>query len=200
MDQAMNWVDYVMLGLLALFLVYGFSRGFVRQILGITGILGGLYLATRYALELAGADFFKGMRERSPVLTEIAAYLAIFLLVTTASALLIALIWRFFPRGELRATDSFLGGVLGAIQGILVLGGISIGLINWESPSADPVKESLLAHKFARGCQALVSLIPEEGQRKIQEKFQESKRTVEEAFTKIPGEIKTHADQPREQK
>ncbi len=198
----MNWVDFVMLGFLAFFLIYGFTRGFVRQILGIAGIVAGLFLAARYALTLANADFLQGMRENNPKLTEIAAYLAIFLLISIASGVLIALVWKLFPKRELKATDSFLGAVLGAVQGVLILGGISIGFINWNDPNADPVKASVLAPKFAQGCEALVSLIPEDKQWKIQKEFEESKAAVEEAFEKTAGAAGIHADPPppREEK
>ena len=198
----MNWVDYTVLGILGLFLLYGFTRGFVRQILGIIGIVGGLYLAAQFAPDLAKADFFKGMREQAPNVPQIVSYIAIFIAVAAASGILITLIWKAFPKRELRGTDSLLGAFLGALEGVLILGGVSIGLLEWNDPKAEVVKNSILAPRFASGCQALVSLIPQKDQLELKEGFDRTTNEVEKAFPEVP--LKTlpkkpgtiHADPP----
>ncbi len=178
----MNWVDYTALGILGLFLLYGFTRGFVRQILGIIGIVAGLFLAGRYSPDLARADFWKGMREQNPHLPEIVSYILIFIGVAAASGILIALIWRAFPKRELRGTDSLLGAVLGALEGVLIVGGISIALLDWNDPKAEAVHKSVLAPKFAKGCKDLVSLIPQEKQVELKDGVEGAKEKVEKAF------------------
>ena len=198
----MNWVDYAVLGILGLFLLYGFTRGFVRQILGIIGILGGLYLAWTLAPQLEQIDFFKGMREQNSSLPWVVSFIVIFIGVAAVSGIIIALIWRAFPKRELRGTDSLLGAFLGALEGVLILGGISIALLDWNDKKAEAVHQSVLAPRFAKGCQALVSLIPQKEQDELQQGAVKTKEEVEKAFPpegqnqppkKVP-KVRTHAD------
>jgi uncharacterized membrane protein required for colicin V production len=167
----------------------------VRQIIGILGIVAGLMIAARYAEPFAQSHFFDSVREHNPRLPKMAAYIAIFLAVALAAGILSAVISRMAPRRnkELRATDSFLGAVLGALQGVLLLGGISIGLLEWDDPRARAVKHSVLAPKLAEGCKALVLLIPQKGREEIREGYERGKEAVEEA---LPGERLRLNDDP----
>jgi membrane protein required for colicin V production len=182
----MNWVDYTMLAVLAIFLLYGFTRGFVRQVIGIAGILAGLFLASRYSTALAESEVLRGMRNYNAKIADIAAFIAILLGTALVVGIVVALIARHFPKRELKPTDSFLGAVLGGLQGILILGGISIALLDWNDPRADPMQESVLAPKLAEGCKALVSLIPEQHQIEIKKEFEKGTREVERTFADPP--------------
>ena len=178
----MNWVDYVMLGVLAAFLIYGVTRGFLRQILGIVGVVAALLLAAYFAPSFAEASFFDGLRERNPNLPRMAAYIGIFVGAAVLLGIVTSFITRSSPRREFKSTNSFLGAVLGALQGVLILGGISIGLLEWDDPRAEPVKKSVLAPRLAEGCKAIVLLIPEKGREEIQEGFEQGKKNVEESL------------------
>ena len=192
----MNWIDYCMLGFMVAFLVYGFSRGFVRQVVGITCVVGALLLAAWYAPDLAGARFLDGLRAQNAQLPTMAAYLIIFVTASVASGVILTLIAGRRPSGELRKTDSFLGAVLGALEGVLLLGGVSIGLLEWDDPVSAPVKRSILAPRLAEGCRAIVLLIPEEGREGIREGYQQGTSALKEAFPVPPSEPGLHADPP----
>ena len=44
--ETMVWIDWVMLGILAVSVLNGFVRGLVKQALGFAGLFVSLYLAT----------------------------------------------------------------------------------------------------------------------------------------------------------
>lgn len=195
--DGLNWVDWVMGGILSGFLIYGLTRGFVRQILGIAGILLALALAARYARALSEVSYFDSVRERGDGLARVLAYIAIFVATGVAVGVITALLgWIPVrkPWKDLKNTDSFLGAVLGALQGVLLLGGISIGLLEWNHERAWPVRSSVLAPRLAEGCRALVLLIPEKGRQEIQEGYRRGMEEVEEALPIDAGQI--HANPP----
>jgi membrane protein required for colicin V production len=183
----MNWVDYTILGILAVFLIYGYSRGFVRQVLGIAGILTGLFLAKRFAPDLAATEFFATARQKNPNLAWMVAFLVIFIAVGAVSGIAISLIWRKLPRREIGGTDTFLGAVLGALQGVLILGGISIALLGWNDPRAEAVKSSVLASKMAEGCKFLVLLIPEKDREELKTEVEEGSEKLRQTFPDKPA-------------
>jgi len=193
----MNWVDFVMLGILAAFLIYGVTRGFLRQILGILGVVAALFLAAYFTPSLAEARFLDDLRARNPNLPRMAAYIGIFIGAAVLFGIITSFITRSGPRRELKSTNSFLGAVLGALQGVLILGGVSIGLLEWDDPRADPVKKSVLAPRLAEGCKAIVLLIPEDGRKEIKEGFDQGKKSVEESLPE-PGKKspRTYSDPP----
>src|SRR5262245_24415747 len=111
MMTAMNWVDFVMLGFLAAFLIYGITRGFIRQILGIVGVVAALLLAAYFAPSLAEARFLDRLREHNPNLPRMAAYIAIFVGVAVLTGIITSFVTRSGPRRELKSANSFLGAV-----------------------------------------------------------------------------------------
>jgi membrane protein required for colicin V production len=192
-----NWVDFVMIGFLLAFLIYGISRGFIRQILGIAAIVLGLVLAARFGPSLAESRFFDDLRQHNPNLPGMISYIAIFLLTTVAAGIIIALLTpRREPHRELRAVDSFLGAVLGALQGVLILGGLSIGLLEWKDPRAEPVQRSVLAPRLAEGCRDLVRLIPEKVRGEIKESYERGKEEVEKSLPPAPAGQPAPSGQP----
>jgi membrane protein required for colicin V production len=64
----MNGADYLILGVLAVSLLLGMYRGFVRESIGLLAWLGGLWLAWRYASlvePFLGGALSPGPRARS---------------------------------------------------------------------------------------------------------------------------------------
>ena len=49
----MNILDYIILGLLAFFVVKGIFRGFFREISSLLGIIFGIWIGNRYHLQIA---------------------------------------------------------------------------------------------------------------------------------------------------
>jgi uncharacterized membrane protein required for colicin V production len=70
----MNWLDYVILGIIAIFVYRGFRKGFLSRVLGLAGVVAGIWLGVRYNFKVA--QFLKDFG----VSAEIAPYFAMFLI------------------------------------------------------------------------------------------------------------------------
>lgn len=51
--NAINWFDIVVIGIIVLFGLRGLTNGIIKEVFGILGLIGGLFLAVRYK-EIAG--------------------------------------------------------------------------------------------------------------------------------------------------
>lgn len=75
----MNWVDLIVLAVLALFGLRGFFRGLFREVLSLAGLVVGFMLAVAYDQEVAA--YAAGHWTVSPIVLKGSAFVAIFFLV-----------------------------------------------------------------------------------------------------------------------
>ena len=75
----MNWVDLIVLAVLALFGLRGFFRGLFREVLSLAGLVAGFMLAVAYDQEVAA--YAAGHWTISPIVLKGSAFVAIFFLV-----------------------------------------------------------------------------------------------------------------------
>ena len=75
----MNWVDWILFGILALFGLRGFFRGLFREIFSITGLVAGFFLAVTYARLVA--SYVEPFWQISQLVLKGSAFVAIFFIV-----------------------------------------------------------------------------------------------------------------------
>ncbi|MBK9383895.1 MAG: CvpA family protein [Planctomycetes bacterium] len=118
--HGLGLIDGICLGLIAVFALRGFFRGFVRQAALFAAIFGGISLANLFAEPLSNEipDLTSALESGDRLF---AAYVAIFL----ATLLLAALVARFLEQTlellQLRSVDRLLGFALGAACGTLLV-------------------------------------------------------------------------------
>ncbi len=137
----MNWLDYVILGFLALFAYRGFRKGFLRRVLGLAGVIAGIWLGVKHNVKVA--QFLKD----AGVSPEISTYLAMFL-IFLACIIIANLLARFIKNVSIFVdlTDNILGSILGLGEGLLILGILLIFLGTLNFPS-EKVKNSSKLYK-----------------------------------------------------
>jgi membrane protein required for colicin V production len=114
----MNALDWTIVALLAISVLLGVWRGFVREVLSLAGWVVGLWLALRYASTLGESLPFE--LEWPGARTAIAA-LVIVLGCVVAAALAAWLIGKFMNAVKLTGTDRLLGALFGLARALIVL-------------------------------------------------------------------------------
>ena len=113
-------IDFVFLGLVGLFMIRCFLKGFVSEILSMAAFVFGLLAAL--FLYKNGGEF---LRERFwpdlNTIPEIAAFAALFLIVFIVVKLLEILLKGIISRISLSGADKFLGIIFGFAEGIVVV-------------------------------------------------------------------------------
>lgn len=127
-------VDAVVLGVLLVSAVFAFLRGFIREVLTILGVVGGLAASVAFGAQLrplmnqwlgvdknaADPQMLAGVVPYT-VVAEVLAYGAIFLIVVIVLSLVSHLLAGWARTLGLGAIDRTLGVVFGIARGILVL-------------------------------------------------------------------------------
>ena len=114
----MIWVDYVIIGIIALSALIGLLRGLVREALSLTAWVAAIWVAVQFSGQLA------------PVLTTyisvpslrlIAAFAALFLGILILIGIINFVIVRLLEKTGLGGTDQMLGVVFGIVRGVVVI-------------------------------------------------------------------------------
>ncbi len=110
----MNWLDIILIVVLALSILGGLTRGLIRTALSLAGLILGIFLAGRYY-----AAFGNWLPIANTDIANIVAFAIIFIAVMVAAGLLAFFMRRIISLVMLGWADKLLGALLG-----LVLGGL----------------------------------------------------------------------------
>ena len=124
----MSLVDTLVLGTLAIGLILGLLRGFLSQVAGLVGLVGGLFLAGQYHTPLRRALLDPHLHSTHN--GEIAFVLIVVVTVLVA-ALCAWVIRKTVDRLELGTYDRLMGAVLGVLKAGLICGGILLALVTF---------------------------------------------------------------------
>ncbi|MCL4795675.1 MAG: CvpA family protein [Bryobacteraceae bacterium] len=140
----MNWFDYLLLTLLAVFVVQGLVRGFSRLAIGLVSTVLGILLAAWFYGVAAG--YLKPFIE-NPAAANICGFLLILAAVQAAGALLAWGVSRLFKTVGLGWLDRLLGAGFGAAKAALV--GIALSMILTAFPLQETAPEALAGSRLA---------------------------------------------------
>lgn len=111
--------DLLLLGLVLLFALWGAFRGFLRQVFGVIGFMGGIVLA-RLLAQPFGEAFAKDLSLSVPVATAAMA-VAIFMAAEICAKLAGGFLHRRMTGGFTAAVERGGGFALGTAKGLLVV-------------------------------------------------------------------------------
>jgi membrane protein required for colicin V production len=114
----MNWVDTVMLGVIALSALAGFLRGFARELLGVAAWILAALLASRFygsVLPVARNWIEDGL------IADVVCFVVVFVLVLIGLSLLANLLSRLVRLSLLGGIDRILGAIFGLVRGAALL-------------------------------------------------------------------------------
>lgn len=133
----MNWVDGVMLAVVALSAMVGFLRGFARELLGLAAWILAAVLASRFygvALPLAHSWI------EEPLVADVVCFLVVFVIILIGLSLLASLLSRLVRLSLLGGIDRILGLCFGIVRGgaLLTLAYILLSFVlppgDWPGP------------------------------------------------------------------
>ncbi len=128
MASVMSVVDTLVLGVLAIGLILGMVRGFVSQVTGLLGLVGGLFVAMRYNAPLRKAVL-------DPNFTwdhngEV-AFLSILIVCVFFVAAVGWAVRKVVDKLELGAYDRIMGAGFGIVKAGLITGGVMLGIVSF---------------------------------------------------------------------
>jgi membrane protein required for colicin V production len=112
-----TWLDYAVVGVLALSTAWGVWRGLVREVISLAGWVLAFIAAHFFAEPLADA-LARWMS--NPDLRVIVAFVAIFVVTLTLATLAAIALSKALKASGLRGLDRTLGGLFGVARGVLI--------------------------------------------------------------------------------
>ena len=141
----MNWLDLAFLGVIAVSVLIGVIRGFVREVISVAVWVAAFWIALRYGPQL-GEQLAPWLV--SPMLRLVAGFAGLFILTLLIGALVSYVARALVGRTGLSGTDRMLGIVFGAARGLLLVGVIILGAGLTAVPREAWWQESVIARGY----------------------------------------------------
>jgi len=162
-----SWLDILLLVIIAITVIFGAIKGFLRQIIGLLAVIIGLILAVRYYSYLAEVITFV----RNEVMAQLLGFFLIFIVVLGIGWVMNILLAKAV-RGPFKSLNHFLGAFFGFTKGLLICGVIVFGLLVFPV-NTRILEESRLTPYCIKIAETAYDLIPKELKDKFSEAYQE---------------------------
>ena len=160
----MNWPDYAILGTLAISILVGALRGFIKEVLALAIWAMAFVLAYRFSGNVAE---LMEAQVSLPSARLAMGFAGIFLAVLVLGGLLIYLVGRLVETTGLSGTDRLLGGGFGAVRGLAII--VTLLMVAGLTPiPADPWwKESAMIQRLMPTVHWAAELLPESAREQL---------------------------------
>lgn len=186
----MNWLDVVLLVILAASVFTSFRKGLSREVIGLVAVVLALLLGSWF-YGTAGALFAPYLS--SPAAAHFAGVLLVFCGVLALGALVSWIVGRFLKITGLSIFDHLLGAGFGLARGVLIAVALILGLMAF-SPSGHPpasVVRSRTAPYVIDAARLVASIAPHEVREGFRKTYGQVKsaweKTLEDGVRKLPG-------------
>ncbi len=176
----MNWLDYVLIAILALSALQSFRRGLSREIISLVAAIAALFCGMWF---YASAGAYLRQWVSSDRAADFLGFLAVVVAVMMIGGLIGMIVRRFVKAVGLSFFDRLAGAVFGLIRGALVASAL---LTAWMAfgPHTDSktapagVVHSQIAPRLLEASNVLVAVAPEPLKRSFREMFYEAKSEI----------------------
>ena len=180
----MNFVDIVVLAVIALSTLLALGRGFVKEMLSIFGWIGaaiGTLLIFFYVPQIR--EFF-AKQITEPVLADIACAVAIFVVLLIVLGFFNHAIASRVHASSLGPLDKSLGLVFGLVRGIVLVALAHMAMTDWFMPNKDQrpdvINQARTEPYVAMAADFIKSKIPQEWKDRASAVFDEGSKKVEQ--------------------
>lgn len=151
----MNWLDIVILIVIAIFFFSGLRSGIIKTALSMAGLIVGIILAGRYYTALAP---YLGFIPEASV-ANIVAFIIILMLVLVFAAVVAAVLTGFAKAILLGWLNALLGGIFGILMGVIAVSAILAIWVQFRGPS-NTIEESRFASALLGYFPFILQLLP----------------------------------------
>jgi len=142
----MNWLDIVIIVVIALLGIAGLRQGLIRTVFGIAGLIGGIFLAGRYYHELAARLFPSGATWGN-----IAAYAIIAIATLFVAGVIGWLLAKLVNFAALGWLDRVMGFILGVVIAGLLCAAILAIAVKFYPGMEATISQSVIARSLVGG-------------------------------------------------
>ncbi len=128
----MNWLDIVLLVILALAVLQGLRTGLVRALFSFAGFLLGLFLASRYHSQVG--DWVNGLIHNSSA-SNVAGFIIIFLVVVIVAQIIGSIVSKVVSTMGLGVMDRLGGAFFELFVTAITLGAILAVIVHYSGSS-----------------------------------------------------------------
>jgi membrane protein required for colicin V production len=170
----MNWLDVVVLAILAVSVALSFRKGLTREVVGLASVVLAILLGIWF---YGAAGSFLAPYLSSRALANFAGFLLVFCGVLLLGHVVSYVVGRFLKVTGLSIFDHLLGAVFGALRGILIAVALIMAIMAFSQGDKPPssVVDSRTAPYVVDAARAFAALAPHE---------------LKEGFRKTYGEVK----------
>ncbi len=181
----MNWIDLVLLLVVASSVLAGFSAGFARVTVGFVAMLVGLFCGFWF-YGIVAQYFVDYVSSRT--IANLIGFFTILAGVLILGAIVGRILAKFFKWAGLSWLDRLLGGAFGVVRGFIIAAAMAAVLLAFApTPPPPSVVESRFLPYVIDGADVLASLTP----RELREGFHATKDKVKAVWsahnTRQPG-------------
>lgn len=153
----LNILDVVLLSVIALFTLRGALRGFLDEVTGLVGILGGVWLAGRYYGEL-GRIFSQYTASQW---VYIVAYVLILCMVMFVISMISRALHSFLKMAYADWINHLAGAAVGGLKGFLICA-VMVTLLTYFINDADFIKKSRMIQPIKETIVVFKQFLPEQ--------------------------------------
>jgi membrane protein required for colicin V production len=113
-------IDIIFVGLIGLFMIRCYLKGFVSELLSMAGIILGL-LAALFLYKSGGEFLKKQFMSDFKILPNVTAFIALFIIVFVIVKLLEKMLVDIVDKVSLTNADSYIGIIFGLAEGVVVV-------------------------------------------------------------------------------
>jgi membrane protein required for colicin V production len=177
----MNWLDIVLLLIVAASVITSFRKGFVREVIGLVSVILAV-LAGIWFYGIPGGFLLPYLSSRQAA--NFAGFLVVFCAILALGAVAGWIAGKFLKVTGLSFFDHLLGAAFGLVRGALIAVALVMGLMAFSAAGPPPaaILNSRSAPYVADGARVIVAMAPYELKEGFRKTYAQTKSAWEKAI------------------